>query len=407
MPRKVVHRTLPPFDKAMAHFGGFPEGGIRQQIMIDELRDLAKRLRRPKPTPFYSMREVAAFFQAPLGAMSVVYQTLEREGLLNRLRGSQTMLMGKVTRSRTTIRGVVGLPIWLQSIMVLPYTRTFTMVIEEQLRQKGYVADFIFHRTKVEENDPEFALKLLRHRLDVVIWQSPSSGTKQNILSLRERGVRVLLTQRSELENNFPAVLYPQDFQTAYREMARAWRKAGIRKVWLWGTLAHLHGQFEVDVFCGLMSARGLSVEMTWDAPADLLAKIKERKEKGGQGVAFLDTTNSEQICNRDPQVIEEMSHFARLGFCMGMIRVPYLFARGVRADVVTLSPVEVASQFAADVGRLTMLPDGVRHEFKARYYEQRCIGGDLLDADFYQPPEAETVKAPVRKKRVRKKRAG
>jgi hypothetical protein len=330
------------------------------------------------------MREVAGFFHAPLGTISVVYQTLEREGLLNRLRGSQTMLMGRTTVSKEAVRGVVGIPIWLQSIVVLPYTRTFAMVIEEQLRARGYVTDFIFHRTKVEESDPEFALRLLRHRLDVVVWHSPNAGARQNILSLRERGMRVLLTERAEIESDFPVVLYPQDYQTAYREMARHWRQAGIRRIWIWSSPVHLRGQFEIDIFRSLMMEHGMAAEVTWDEPRQLLEKIRGNTGRDKEGIAFLDTTNSEQLCNREPRVIGELSALARIGFCAGTIRSPYLYNRGVRADLVMLSPDEVASQFAADISRLAMLRDGVRHVFKARYYEQVPIGGDLPDDNFY-----------------------
>ncbi|EIQ01385.1 hypothetical protein OpiT1DRAFT_05961 [Opitutaceae bacterium TAV1] len=389
MSRKTVHRSLPDFPTALGKFSGFPKGKSHLHIITGKLRTLARRLRRTKPTPFYPMREVADFFQTPLGTISAVYQTLEREGLLNRLRGSQTMLMGKTTVPKDAVRGVVGIPIWLHSIMVLPYTRTFTMVIEEQLREKGYVADFIFHRTKTEENDPEFALRLLRHRLDVVVWHSPSAGAKQNILSLRERGVRVLITERAEIENKFPVILYPQDYQPAYREMARCWRKSGIRKIWLWSSPAHLRGQFEIDIFRSLMSEHGMPVEITGAEPEQLLAGIRGEKRKSDVGVVFLDTTNSEQICNREPQVIEEMAGLARIGFCMGTMRSPYLCARGVRADVVMLSPDEIASQFANDISRLAMIPDGVRHVFEARYYENRPIGGDLLDGSFYASAES------------------
>ncbi len=390
MSRTIVYRNLPCLEEAVKSFAGFPSGVSRQQTLTDELRRQAKRLRRSTSTPFWSMREVAAFFGVPLGTVSVVYQALEREGILNRLRGAQTLLMGKSTISRNRVRGLVGLPIWLHSIMVLPYTRTFTMTIEEQLRQRGYVANVIFHHTKDEELSPEFALRLLRHKLDVVIWQNPSPGTKQNILSLRERGVRVLLLQRGERQTNIPAVVYQQDFQTAYQEMANKWKKSGVRRVLIWSPVAHLlHGKSEIDTFRFLMEQCGLATEVVEDTPGELLARLRKRGAAVNHGIAFLDTTSSEQICNRDPQIIEEIGKHARLAFCVSMIRCPYLHARGVRADVVTLLPVEIASRLSADISKLAILPDGVQHTFTARYFEDRLIGGDIRDPESYDDSTA------------------
>lgn len=261
MARKNIFRTLPPLDKALKPFRGFPDEKSRRQVITAELRVLAKNLRRAKPTPFYSMREIAGFFNSPISTVSAAFQTLEREGLLSRLRGSQTVLLGKKTVPQDPVRGVVGLPVWFDSIMALPYTRAFTMMIEGNLRKAGFVADIIFHHTKTEESNPEFAQRLLSHRLDAVIWHSPYSGVMQNILSLRERGVRILLTGRSDSLGNLPVIFYPQEFHDAYQELARNWKKADIRKIWLWSPLSHLHGRAEAEIFISIMKEHGIGLE--------------------------------------------------------------------------------------------------------------------------------------------------
>ena len=374
MARVTVHRSLPPLKKVLPHFSGFPMGKSHQHVMIDELRAAAKKLKSINSQPFYSMREASGFFNAPLGTVSLVYQALEREGLLNRIRSSRTVLVGKTVLPREAVRGVVGIPIWLHSIVLMVYTRTYAMELEEHLRHSGYVADIIFHATKEEETEPEFATRLLRHRLDSVILHTPMAGCRQNILSLRERGVRVLVIQRREARQDIPAVIYLQDYQPAYEKMAIRWRELGIRKVRLWSPLAHLHYKTEVDTFRSILKRQGLEIEQVQDSPGELLDRIRADSSGALTAVAFLDSTHSEEICNCEPEIIQQISQIARLAFCVGTIRVPYLNVRKVHADIVDFSPKEIASRLADDIDRLPVLPDGICHTFVAHYYEQIAL---------------------------------
>ncbi len=374
MSRVIVHRTLPPLKKVLGEAFCFTEGKSRQQVMTEALRKAAKKLMSENSQPFYSMREVADYFKAPLGAISLVYKALENDGIINRIRSSRTVLVGKKVLSRDAVRGVVGIPIWLHSIMLLIYTRTLAMDLEERLRRSGYVADLIFHSTKEEEADPEFATRLLRHRLDAVILHTPIADCRQNILSLRERGVRVLVIQRKEARRDLPAVIYLQDYHSAYQKMATQWHHAGIRKVWLWSALAALHYKAEADTFKSIFNRQGLEVEFVQDEPGELLKKIRLAKSKSPMAVAFLDGTHSEKICNCEPQIVEQISQVARLAFCVGSIRVPYLHSRKIRADLVDFAPTEIASRLADDICRLSVLPDGICHTFVAHYHEQTLL---------------------------------
>jgi hypothetical protein len=374
MSRVIVHRTLLPLKKVLGPTFRFPSGKSRQHVMTEGLREAAKKLMSENSQPFYSMREVADYFQAPLGTISLVYKALENEGIINRIRSSRTVLVGKKVLSRDAVRGVVGIPIWLHSIMLLVYTRTLAMDLEEHLRRSGYVADLTFHSTKEEEADPEFATRLLRHRLDAVILHTPIADCRQNILSLRERGVRVLVIQRKEARRDLPAVIYLQDYQSAYQKMAAQWHHAGIRKVWLWSPLADLHYKAEADTFKAILNRQGLEMEFVQDEPGDLLKRIRLAKSKASMVVAFLDGTHSEKICNCEPQIVEQISQIARLAFCVGSIRVPYLHSRKIKADLVDFAPTEIASRLADDICRLSVLPDGICHTFVAYYHEQTLL---------------------------------
>jgi hypothetical protein len=370
MSRVAVHRTLPPLKKVFKNFSKFPEGRSQQQVMVELLRDAAMKLRSENPQPFYSMREVSRFFEAPLAAIYIVYKVLEREGILNRIRSSRTVLAGRAALSRETVRGVVGLPIWMHSIVLLVYTRVLTMEIEEHLRRAGYVADIIFHSEKEDESQPEFATRLLLHNLDAVILHTPLASCRQNILSLRERGVRVLILQRLEAPRDLPAVIYLLDYDPAYEKMAARWKESGISEAWIWGPLDQLHYQEEEDSFRKILKNHGIEWKLMEEEPAQMEEKLRHYAGKSSVAVAFIGEANPERICNCDPYSIEQISRMARLAFCGGTLRIPFLQMRKVRADIVDFSPTETAMRLAQDIGRLSILPDGVLHTFEANYAE-------------------------------------
>jgi hypothetical protein len=186
--------------------------------------------------------------------------------------------------------------------------------------------------------------------------------------------MRVLVIQRKEARRDLPAVIYLQDYHSAYQKMATQWHHVGIRKVWLWSALAALHYKAEADTFKSIFNREGLEVEFVQDEPGELLKKIRVAKSKSPMAVAFLDGTHSEKICNCEPQIVEQISQVARLAFCVGSIRVPYLHSRKIRADRVDFAPTEIASRLADDICRLSVLPDGICHTFVAYYHEQTLL---------------------------------
>jgi hypothetical protein len=371
MSRVIVHRSLPPLKKTLAHFSSFPKGKSHQQAMIDELRGAAKKSRTANPQPFYSMREVAQFFRVPLGTISPVYKALEREGIIDRIRSSRTILLGNRILPREMIRGVVGIPILMHSVMMLEYTRTLAMELQVHLRHWGYVGDIIFHASKEEEAEPDFATRLLSHRLDAVVLHTPLEDSRQNILSLRERGVRVLVIQGASARRDLPAVTYLLDCEPAYQEMAAKWRQEGIRKVWIWPPTEYLGYKNEADILKAIFLEHGLEAKLVLDKPSEMLNRVRRQSSKSSTVVAFLDATGSEEICNGEPQIIEKISLISRLAFCLGSIRVPYFRNRKIHADTVTFSATEIASRLADDICRLSVLPDGIHHTFNAHYQEQ------------------------------------
>lgn len=347
--------------------------------LLDELRSACKHLRKPKPQVFYSMRDIVEHFHVPLRTVALVFKDLETEGLLNSIRGSHTLLTGSSSFPRFPVRGVIGLPIWLNTMVLSSYTRRVNMELETRLRALGFVADLIFHHTKDEESHPDFAEQLLSHHLDAVIWQNPHPQSLQNLISLSEHGVRVLVIQTLEAKTSLPAVIYLQDWRPGYDEIARRWSETGVKKVWLPLDPGKLAYQKETSIFVEIMRGHGLKVEICDADVSKFPLHASSRKTGKQEAFAFLEIESADRLCNREPIAMERLARHARLALCRGTIRCPYLQHRGVDIEVVGFCAREISKKLIEDMQILPGIPLGVRHTFKAKYWPDNH-SNDLLD---------------------------
>jgi len=370
MARRRSVNDLPPLGEVFSAFHGFPPKQSRQQALIRLLREAADELKGVEPTLFYSMREVADFFAVPLRTVAIAYEKLDFEGTLLRIRGSKTMLAGRDMLSRQPINAVIGLPICLQSLIASPFECSLQMELEERLRLRGFVADSIFFRTH-EECDPEFAERLLRHNLDMVIWHSPHPLASHVLMSLRDRGVRLLLFQSSESPVRIPSRLYSMEWQHAYLRMALEWRERGIRRA-IVPTPENLLSLRAFRMLQPLLSQNGIEpvmIEATEQCLADTV--LRSGKPGGHDAVAFLDVHVAHALCNGYPELIEAVSERARLAFCRGPVRVPRLITKRIAVDVVEQNPADLAEGVVADLCDPTQKQEGVRRTFQAWYHSQ------------------------------------
>ena len=371
MARHNTIRNLPQLKEVIPHFNGLSKGQTHYRSILEMLRGLCENLRKDTPQTFYSMRDVAVFFDVQLRTIAVVYESLEQEGLLNRIRGSRTLLSGKKNAPIHSIRGVVGLPIWLDMLVASSFTRHVNMDLEERLRLRGFVADLIFHVTKQEENHADFAERLLKHQLDIVIWQNPGPRCHQNILTLQDHGVRIVVIQTTEAKTNLPAVTYIQDWKPAYVELGKHWREGKIGTVLLPINLQNIAYDAELKIFKSIMAGAGLAVEPCSDDPMEVLRKSKAASRKQKVAIGFLDLPTADRFCNHEPLITEKLAQTASLAFCRGALRSPYLQDRGIRPDIVGFSPNETAEKIVEDIQILPSLKNGIRHTFEAHFWKK------------------------------------
>jgi hypothetical protein len=186
-----VARTVPELGKRYPGISGFRGPESQSKALLKTLRKTAFELRRAHEQPFYSMREVSSFFHVPIATVVQVYKQLESEGLLNRIRGSKTMLMGTNADRRLTVRGLVGMPVSLSKFITQQDYRLFFLRLRRELRLRGFAAAMAFYE-KNEAAEPEFCERLQRYQADTVVWFVPGAEHRENAVMLAERGIRVI-----------------------------------------------------------------------------------------------------------------------------------------------------------------------------------------------------------------------
>ncbi|PTY03944.1 hypothetical protein DB346_02770 [Verrucomicrobia bacterium LW23] len=370
MARKQIPRELPAPEQVFREFTGFPQDASKQFVLLTELRKAAKKLKKRQPIPFYSMREIADHFGTPLRTVALAYETLEREGILNCIRSSHTMLVGKTQAPRSPVRAVVGIPIWLHSLVVSPYARTLHMSFEELLRENGFVADMVFFNEN-EAIEPGFAQRLLHHNLDMAIWHTPHPLGLNVLLSLKDSGVQQVAIQHTDSPTSIPVPTYWMDWVSAYYRLAKNWQDSGIERV-IVPDPVYLPSKRALKNFINVLTQHKLEVEMAECSAHSIMEKAAFTRRKVPTAVAFVDQQGADSICSEDPVLIEEIIRLAaRVGFCRGPIRLPYFNHRPASVDVVGFRAREVAERVVTDLVRGIDAGNGNIHTFYANYDPQ------------------------------------
>ncbi|MET0263243.1 MAG: hypothetical protein ABW223_10125 [Rariglobus sp.] len=368
MARKPILRDLPASDLLVNDFAGFDEKLSKQFALTEHLRKVARRLQKTKARPFYSMREIVDQFKVPLRTVALAYETLEHEGILNRRRSSQTVLVGKTLSPRKVVRAVVGIPVWLHAMVVAPYSRILHIELEDRLRQHGFVADLIFFRGE-EVASPDFAQRLIEHNLDYVLWHTPHPHAIDVLRTLQDHGVRQVLIQPIDSQLRIALPSYLQDWHVAYRTMAAAWHDAGIRHAIIPDPV-YLPSKRAKTVIANTLIAAGIEVHFELSNAAALLAAASAYRP-GECAVAFIDQEGADAICNEEPVIIEQLIKTCRVGFCRGPIRIPYFHHRDARIDIVRFSATDIATRIATDLSETLPSAQQTLHTFEARYLPQ------------------------------------
>lgn len=273
-------RRLPALREALPGFRGLPKGTTRTFALFDAVRALARELQSNGAQPFYSTREIAAFFRISQPVVVRVYRELEAEGLLARRRSTMTLLAARQRGPRMPVRGVVGVPIWTYGHCHYSDWRLFFQRLEEHLRRHAFVADFLFFQME-DPGQSEYVDRFLAHELDSLIWLYPLPSYMQTMLQLADQGVSVaVITDRRE---HFPFPTYAVSWDQALRQCLTAWKRMGVSRV-----LTPSQPAVPSPV-SGLTQRLGLETQSIQANPLQFLEMMRRTDSKGSVGAILAD----------------------------------------------------------------------------------------------------------------------
>jgi len=321
MPRYPSQFSLPPLETALPHFEALDPERPKVEQVAETLRQLILEYRTRQNQTFYSTRELARFFAVSQNTAALAVERLESEGLLRRIRGSQTVMLGSRIITRTRIRAVAGLMSWIFAQRFSEAQIDLSRSLGQALWTQQIALDIIPHYD-IGDTRPDLNETLKKHRLDFVIWPFPFNHHKEHLLFLRDRGVRNLVIGVEGVRSPFtPDVLV--DFRSSYEELLRYWKEThGIRRV-----VVVNPGEFtprrRINLFATVAREAGIDccVEpSSYTLPGEILAREKKKV-----GIALLDEHATAEFVFYDPPSFVALCKRHRILLGNGSLNVPFV----------------------------------------------------------------------------------
>lgn len=318
MSRKFDRTTLPPLRDVLKPSPSSDDNNLRRAIR--EIRQVALALRSEQNLPFYSMRELATCIGVPLRTIAIAFEHLESEGLLLRLRGSHTKLLGHSSQPLKKLAGVVGMPVWIFGLRHFIYRRTLARALGDALWNHSISIDTILY-WEYEDLDHTFIERLLHHHIDAAVWFQPFRHNLEAIGHLKDRGVRSLVISDQEIPNLSAHVVI--DWQPAYEQVLAFWKKNhGIRKAIL--VEGPPHTAPRLRLFEELASRHGIACSRHKSSP-ELPGQLARGKPlAGGTAIALFDDHASTEFSMRDPEAFLQLADRHRILFAREIPSIPF-----------------------------------------------------------------------------------
>jgi DNA-binding transcriptional regulator YhcF (GntR family) len=343
MARKKVSRTLAPLPNKRA----LAEADHKTERLIEILREVAVKNQREQPRAFYSLREVAARFQVPISTVSRVYQHLEQEGLLNRIRGSKTILQGLHFDRQLSVRAFVGLPASLSTFVTIQEYRSFFIRIRRELRLRGFATAMLFFE-KEEARTGALSERLKAYEIDTALWFEPPSEAKETALRLSDLGIRLVGVAQDQL----PAIpcRYQVRREGAVRALLAEWK---TRNHTARVTLA----QWKDDRSSGLEEMLKSALdefEITWSVASfdgqrsEVFLRALQKAKT--DGIIFSSLGLASKLSFRSPTAVSELLRSQRVALVNGPVSMPFAKVPAARIDLVTVDWQLVAERIVNDL---------------------------------------------------------
>jgi hypothetical protein len=342
MPRTTIPRALGPLPSKR----GLADAQHKTERLVEILRAVAVKNQREQPRTFYSVRDIAKQFRVPLSTVSEAYRHLEQEGLLNRVRGSKTILQGLHFDRQLSVRAFVGLPASLSAFVTIQDYRTFFIKIRRELRLRGFATAMAFFE-KEEARSGTLTKRLKAYEVDTVLWFQPPKEAKETALRLGDMGIRLL----GVAYDQFPVIpcRYQLRKEAAIRTLLLNWKEQGATHVTLaqwkdrrWPaleeTVHHLLEQFDIK-----------STTVTFQAQRNE-AFLRALENSNTTGILFCSPGLASRFAFRCPDGLTELLQRNRVAFLNGPVSMPFSKVPDVKLDLIAINWRFVAEQIVNDL---------------------------------------------------------
>lgn len=325
MPRYPTQTSLPPLAQLFSRFGSLEKTRSKLNQITDTLRPMILTHRTHQNQKFYSTRQIATFFKVSQNTAALVIKELEKEGLLRRVRSSQTQMLGSRVITPSRIRAVAGLLLWHFADRFSPWHTGLARSLSAVLWPEQIAFDIIPHYD-LGEKRPDLDELLKRHTLNFAIWPFPFRHHRDHLLRLQDRGIRnLVIGLEPEVDGNTspgpPDLIV--EIIPAYRRMLSYWKEEqGIRRV-----LVVRPREFEprgrIEFFARLAAEMGFDTQIvpsTHALPAKLVAR-----EKKPIGIALLDEHSTAEFVFYDPPAFVKLLKRHRILFGNECPNIPFV----------------------------------------------------------------------------------
>lgn len=329
---------LPPLPRCprVAH----PARSARAQI-LDQLRAAAFESRRLNCRSFYSIRSVADHFRISTATVFRYYKILKAEGLLASSWGSGTTTIVAGQPIERRMRGVVALPICLESFASVVDERALVLSLQETLWDSGFAVRTNFH------DAPEVQKASWldgTSSLDAVVWIRPPRAA--HVVLPAAAGVRLLVVDASSTD--FPADHYRVSRAAALRSALCSWREHDVRSI-----AVALPRQGESHEISSAIRRCSSALDLgTHDlTPSGASAEVfLARLSQMRAGIVFPSSAFAAALASRAPGEFARLLSNHRVLLPEGAIDVPALGRLGITPDALSINAPAIAARVTDDL---------------------------------------------------------
>jgi hypothetical protein len=282
----------------------------------------------------------------PPTTVSRIYTQLKSEGLLTTVWGSKTFIAPAGIDKHVRIRGVVALPAALVSFCAVRQYRSFFSELGDVLWKFGFATRLLFYEES-EVELPMFAERLLKHKLDIVIWFLPTARLKQTMARLLDRGIRVMTVVDSAEDCRGSG--YCVDRQPAMREALLRWRQHRIGPVTV---LQYSRGRLSGTVTLLEKSLRDAAIPYSFGNAESLHVEniVAPRAQQVIPGIIFPAADIAVPFAARDPACFTKLSERSRILLIDGAIDFPGSHAAPSSIDVIEIDSQPIVTRIVSDL---------------------------------------------------------